>query len=407
MEERSVVVDMLADRMNRVASSPTLKVGLEAARLRRTGADVVDFGAGEPDFSTPPSAKAEAKAAIDADFTKYTANAGIDELKEAIANRYRSAYGVDYSPGQVIVTAGGKQALYNTAMALFGPGDEVITHSPGWPSIPEQIRLADAAPVMVRTDAEDGFRVKPQAILSALTTRTRGIIINSPGNPTGAVISEGDLALIADEAKARGIWVVLDLCYERLIYESVAHNLPMVLWSRMPELSIVAGSMSKAYAMTGWRCGWVIGPKQVVAACGAIQSHATSNVCSITQRAALGALEGPQECVDEMLEEYRSRRDRVMDWLQSDSRIRLVRPAGAFYLFPDISELLVDCKIPSSVDFAQRLLTEAHVAVTPGEAFDAPGFLRISYATSIERLREGVERIHKFIRSFGPVPGAV
>ena len=286
--------------MNRVASSPTLKVGLEAARLRRTGADVVDFGAGEPDFSTPPSAKAEAKAAIDADFTKYTANAGIDELKEAIANRYRSAYGVDYSPGQVIVTAGGKQALYNTAMALFGPGDEVVTHSPGWPSIPEQIRLADAAPVMVRTDAEDGFRVKPQAILSALTRRTRGIIINSPGNPTGAVISEGDLALIADEAKALGIWVVLDLCYERLIYESVAHNLPMVLWSRMPELSIVTGSMSKAYAMTGWRCGWVIGPKQVVAACGAIQSHATSNVCSITQRAALGALEGPQECVDEI-----------------------------------------------------------------------------------------------------------
>ena len=400
-------MDMLADRMSRVASSPTLKVGLEAARLRRTGADVVDFGAGEPDFSTPPSAKAEAKTAIDADFTKYTANAGIDELKEAIAHRYRSAYGVDYSPGQVIVTAGGKQALYNTAMALFGSRDEVVTHSPGWPSIPEQIRLADATPVMVRTDAEDGFRVKSKAILSALTARTRGIIINSPGNPTGAVISEGDLALIADEAKARGIWVVLDLCYERLIYESVPHNLPMVLWSRMPELSIVTASMSKAYAMTGWRCGWVIGPKQVVAACGAIQSHATSNVCSITQRAALGALEGPQECVDEMLKEYRSRRDRVMDWLQSDSRIRLVRPAGAFYLFPDISALLLDCKIPTSADFAQKLLTEAHVAVTPGEAFDAPGFLRISYATSIERLREGVERIHKFIRSFGPVPGTV
>ena len=398
---------MLAERMKRIKSSPTLRVGLEAARLRRTGVDVVDFGAGEPDFATPSQAKAAGKAAIDSDFTKYTANAGIEELKEAIATQYRSAYGVDYSADQVIVTAGGKQALYNTAMALFGPGDEVVTHSPGWPSIIEQIRLAEASPVIVRTDAEDGFRIKPQAILSALTTRTRGVIINSPGNPTGAVISEADLALIADEARTRGIWIVLDLCYERLIYESVAHNLPMVLCDRMPELSILTGSMSKAYAMTGWRCGWVIGPKHVVAACGAIQSHATSNVCSITQRAALGALEGPQGCVDEMLEEYRSRRDLVMDWLQVDSRIRVVKPAGAFYLFPDISELLLDCKIPTSAEFAQKLLTEAHVAVTPGEAFDAPGFLRISYATSIERLREGVARIHKFIRSFDPVHGSV
>jgi aspartate aminotransferase len=394
----------LADRTSRVASSPTLKVGLEAARLRRTGADVVDFGAGEPDFATPEHAKAAARDAIDANFTKYTPNAGVEELKVGLAARYRTDYGVEYEPQQVIVSAGGKQALYNTAMALFGPGDEVVTHAPGWPTIVEQIKLADATPVTVRTHAEDGFRVDPAAVISALTPRTRGIILNSPGNPTGAVIAEADLAVIADEAASRGLWVILDLCYERLIYEDVPHNLPRVLQERMPDRTVLTGSMSKAYAMTGWRCGWVMGPAPVISACGAIQSHATSNVCSITQRAAIGALAGPQGCVGEMLDEYRSRRDQVSEWLRADPRIRLVKPAGAFYLFPDVSDLLSVDGIVTSAELAQELLTKAHVAVTPGEAFDAPGFLRISYATSMERLREGTSRILEFIRTSDRIP---
>ena len=361
--------------------------------------DVVDFGAGEPDFATPEHAKAAAKAAIDADFTKYTANAGVTELKEAIATRYRADYGVEYGASQVIVTAGGKQALYNTALALFGEGDEVVTHAPGWPSIVEQIRLADAEPVTVRTHPEDGFTIRPQTIVDALTPRTRGIVLNSPGNPTGAVIAEADLAVIADAAVERGIWVVLDLCYERLIYEDVPHNLPKVLVDRMPDRTVLAGTMSKAYAMTGWRCGWVIGPPKMIAACGAIQSHATSNVCSITQRAAIAALEGPQDCVTAMLDEYRSRRDQVSAWLTADPRIRLVTPSGAFYLFPDVSALLSMDGIRTSAELAEALLTEAHVAVTPGEAFDAPGFLRISYATSLERLKEGTNRILEFVRT--------
>ena len=398
---------MLAERTLRVAASPTLEVVLEAARLRRAGVDVVDFGAGEPDFATPEAAKAAARTAIDENFTKYTANAGVEELKRAIAERYQTDYGVAFESRETIVTAGGKQALYNVALALFGPGDEVITHVPGWPTIVEQIKLADATPIMVPTHAEDGFRVRAESILAAMTPRTRGIIINSPGNPTGALVSEVELATIADAAAARGVWVVLDLCYERLIYEDVPHNLPKVLVDRMRDRTVIAGSMSKTYAMTGWRCGWVLGPAPVVSACSAIQSHATSNVCSITQRAAIGALEGPQDCVTAMREEYRQRRDTLVGWLAEDSRIRVIKPAGAFYLFPDVSGLLSPDGIRTSAELAERLLADVHVALTAGEAFYAPGFVRISYATSVERLREGTNRILKFIGARDRVVSAV
>lgn len=397
----------LAERTTRVASSPTLKVGLDAARLRRSGVDVVDFGAGEPDFPTPEHAKAAARRAIDENFTKYTANTGIDGLKSAIIARYLADYGVEYAPQEAIVSAGGKQALYNVALALFGSGDEVITHAPGWPTIVEQIKLADATPVIVRTQSADGFRIDPEAVRAAITPRTRGIVINSPGNPTGALVGEPELAAIADDAAARGLWLVLDLCYERLIYEDVAHNLPKVLVGRMRDRTVLAGSVSKTYAMTGWRCGWILGPAPLVAACGAIQSHATSNVCSITQRAAIAALEGPQSCVDDMLNEYRARRDQIAEWLAADPRIRVIKPSGAFYLFPDISQLLSPDGLRTSAEFAEALLHDAHVAVTAGEAFDAPGFLRISYATSLDRLREGTHRLLNFINTDGRVAGSV
>jgi aspartate aminotransferase len=396
----------LADRTRRVDPSPTLAVLLEADRLKRQGVDVVDLGAGEPDFATPPHVKAAARAAIDADFSKYTATAGIEELRRAICAWYRSAYGVEYGPTEVIVTAGGKQALYNVALALFGPGDEVVTHAPGWPTIVEQIKLADARPVVVRTYPEDGFRVRPEAVLAAVTPATRGVILNSPGNPTGALLSEADLAAIVDGVAGRDIWIVLDLCYERLIYDPVPHNLPRVLVERLRDRAVLAGSLSKTYAMTGWRCGWALGPQAVIAACNAIQSHATSNVCSIAQKAALAALEGPQDCVGAMLEEYRRRRDRLSEWLAADPRFRFVKPAGAFYLFPDISELLSPNGLRTSTEFARALLAEEHVAVTPGEAFDAPGFLRLSYATSLDRLEEGVARIRRFVaaRCDAPAP---
>lgn len=393
---------MLAARTGRVATSPTMKVATEADRLRRQGVDVVDFGAGEPDFPTPEHVKAAAQAAIDANFTKYTPNAGTAELKAAICAQYRSLYGVDYSEAETIATAGGKQALYNAALALFGPGDEVITHAPDWPTIPEQIKLAEATPVIVRTHAEDGFRIQARPFIDAITPLTKGIVINSPCNPTGALMPEGELAQLADVAATRGIWIVLDLCYERLIYDPVPHNLPKVLADRMRDRTVITGSASKSYAMTGWRCGWALGPAQVIAACNAIQSHSTSNVCSITQKAVVAALTGPQECVTAMLDEYRARRDQVAAWLAGEPRIRLVTPAGAFYLFPDIAELLSPDGIRTSAEFAQTLLDRARVALTAGEAFDAPGFLRISYATSLERLREGVNRLLEFVNRACP-----
>ena len=394
---------MLADRLAHISASATLAVAAEADRLRRAGVDVVDFGAGEPDFDTPDNVKAAGIAAIKDNFTRYTPSAGILELREAVCSRYREDYGVQIPPGEVLITAGGKQSLFNAALALFNPGDEVITHSPCWPTIPEQIKLAGSTPVLVRTHADDGFAVHPEAVIAAITPRTKAIVLNSPANPTGALISEAATREIAEAAAARGIWVIVDLCYERLIYEPVPHNLVKVLLDLHRGRTVLCGSASKAYAMTGWRCGWTIAPPALIAACNTIQGHSTSNIASITQKAALVALTGPQEPVKRMLDEYRSRRDSVHAWLTAHPGIRCLKPAGAFYLMPDISDLLSPGGVRTATQFAQALLDQARVAVTPGEAFDAPGHIRISYATSIEQLREGANRILKFAESLSRV----
>jgi aspartate aminotransferase len=258
---------MLASRAGRIAQSPTMKVAAAAMKLKAAGVDVVDFGAGEPDFPTPAHIGAAAHAAIDGNFTKYTNNSGTEELKQAVAARYREDYGVEYAATDIIITAGGKQALYNAMMVLFGEGDEVVVHTPGWPTLIEQIKLTDATPVVVQTHAEEGFALRAAPLVEAFTTATRGVVINSPGNPTGALMEEAELEILAREAAARGIYVLLDLCYEKLIYEPAPHNLPGVLARLLPEHSVVCGSASKAYAMTGWRCGWAIGPPAVIAAC--------------------------------------------------------------------------------------------------------------------------------------------
>ena len=376
-----------------------MKVAAEAIKLKAQGIDVVDFGAGEPDFPTPRHISDAAKAAIDANFTKYTTNSGTEELKRAVAARYREDYGVEFATNEIIITAGGKQSLYNAVMVLFGPGDEVITHMPGWPTLVEQIKLAEATPVIVRTHAEDGFSLRAESVLSAITPRTKGILINSPGNPTGALISEPDMTAIAEEAARRGIWVLVDLCYEKLIYDPVPHNLVGILAATLRDRAVICGSASKAYAMTGWRCGWTIAPAAVVAAENALQSHSTSNVCSITQRAVQAGLNGPQDCVTQMLDEYRTRRDQLCEWLSAEPRIRMVKPAGAFYLFPDVSDFLSPDGVRTTAELAQALLDEVRVAITPGEAFDAPGFIRISYATSIGELKRGTEKILAYMQA--------
>jgi aspartate aminotransferase len=398
---------MLAERMSRISASPTLKVLVEAEKLRQQGVDVVEFGAGEPDFPTPDHVKAAAHAAIDANFTKYTPAAGTGELKQAIATRYKNLYGIDYKANEVIVSAGGKQALYDIAIVLFGAGDEVITHAPYWPTLTEQVKLADATPVLVHTYAEDGFTITAQPILNAVTPNTRAVIINSPCNPTGALMNEEEMTRLADGLKDTNIWVIVDLCYEQLIYEPVPHNLPKILVDRMRERTILCGSASKSYSMTGWRCGWAVGPVEVIAACNALQSHSTSNASSISQKAAFAAVTGPQGFVGEMVAEYKKRRDALHAWLTADPRIKCVKPDGAFYLFIDISALLSPDGIRTSAEFAERLLHEGHVALTAGEGFDAPGFLRISYATSVEQLKEGTKRIQNFIQKLeleGKIP---
>ncbi|OFV94364.1 MAG: hypothetical protein A3G76_09420 [Acidobacteria bacterium RIFCSPLOWO2_12_FULL_65_11] len=397
----------LAERTTRISGSPTMKVTASVDKMRRAGIDVIDFGAGEPDFPTPDPIKAAAHTAIDQNFSKYTPVGGIAELKRAICDRYRADYGVDYSESEVIVTAGGKQALYNTALALFGPGDEVITHAPYWPTLTEQVKLAEATPIVVRTRPEDGFAIRARTFVDAVTPRTRGIIVNSPCNPTGALISESEFAAIAVAAARQSIWLVVDLCYEHLIYDPTPHNLPAVAARTCRDLTVLCGSASKAYAMTGWRCGWAIGPSPVIAASSAIQGHSTSNASSITQKAVVTALTGSQAPVKAMLDEYRKRRDHLYDWLTVDPRVRCRKPDGAFYLFIDVSDVLSPDGLPTTTAFAEVLLEEEKVALTQGEAFDAPGFIRISYATSMENLREGSARLLKFVARHAPVRATV
>jgi aspartate aminotransferase len=394
---------MFAKRLAQVSVSATLKVAAEADRLRREGHDVVDFSAGEPDFPTPGHVKEAGKAAIDANFTRYTVAPGIPELRQAICTRYAQDYGVDVTPAEVLITVGGKQALFNAALALFDPGDEVITHAPYWPTIPEQAKLMGATPVIIRTRSTDGFAVHADEVIAAITSKTRAIILNSPGNPTGALVDESTVAAIADAAASKGIWIIVDVCYEKLIYEPVPHNLVRVLFDRHRDRTVIAGSASKAYAMTGWRCGWTIAPRELTASFNMIQGQSTSNITSITQKAALAALAGPQDAVQTMLDEYRLRRDNIHAWLTANPGIRCAKPKGAFYLFPDISALLSPEGVRTSAEFAQGLLEQEHVVVTPGEGFDAPGYIRISYATSMEQLREGAIRILRYAESVQPI----
>ena len=391
---------VFADRVFQVSSSQTQAVTAAAAKLREQGVDVIDLGAGEPDFRTPTHIGDAAINAVREGFTKYTLNSGIKELRRAICSWYERRYDVSFSLAQCLVCAGGKQGLFNTAMCLFRQGDEVITHSPAWPSIVEQIKLFNASPVLVRTSPEAKFKVDASSILDAVTENTRAIILNSPCNPTGAVISEATVETIAKETQGTGIWLVLDLCYEQLIYGDQTHNLPLKLASYAPERSVLIGSASKSYAMTGWRCGWILGPKALITHANAIQSHSTSNVSSITQRAALAALTGGDSSVGAMRKEYEDRRDLLLDALQKEPRYRIVAPDGAFYLFPDITDFFSIDALRTSAEFATQLLEKVHVAVTPGEAFDAPGYLRLSFAASKTELLEASKRLLSFASRF-------
>ncbi|HEY2930684.1 MAG TPA: pyridoxal phosphate-dependent aminotransferase [Acidobacteriota bacterium] len=384
----------LSRRVQNLEISPTTAVMQEANRLKREGIEVIDFGPGEPDFATPDNIKQAGHRAIDQNFTKYTEVAGIPALKQAVAERYRSSWGAEFQPNEIILCAGGKQALFNLALTLFEPGDEVIIPAPYWVTFPEQVRLAGARPVFVDVPEKDRFILRTEMLEPSLTESTRAVIICSPNNPTGAVIHEAEIRKLVALARSRNLMLISDETYERFCYQGDQAFSTAALWNEARENLVVVSAVSKTYSMTGWRLGYALGPKAVISAAANIQSHATSNPVSISQMAAVEALNGDQKSVQRMKEEYRKRRDFAHAELVKISGITCDLPDGAFYFFPNISRFLGP-KIPDSVAMARFLLQEARVAVVPGSAFGAEGYFRISYATSMENLAEGIRRIRE------------
>jgi len=371
-----------------------MAVSSEADRLRRQGADVIDFGAGEPDFPTPDNIKRAAVLAIEQNFTKYTNTGGTEDLKQAITWRHKTDYGTDYSTKECIVTVGGKHAIFELMQALIDSGDEVIVPVPYWVTYKDVVNYAGGACVFVDTDEGKGFDLRASMIERHLSPRTKMIIINSPSNPSGAVFARGELEQIVAMARDRGIWVMTDECYHRFLYEGEPYSLAALPGAK--DTVIVAGSLSKTYAMTGWRIGFALAPAAVIGGIMKLQSHMTSNPTSIAQKAAIEALRGPQDSVTAMLAEYKKRRDYVIERLRRIEGVTVNMPQGAFYAYPNVSAAFRG-GISNSLEFAGKLLSEALVAVVPGEAFGTADHVRISYATSLRELERGLDRIDKFI----------
>ena len=382
----------LADRITAVAPSSTLAITAQAKALKAKGVDVVNLAGGEPDLDTPPSIKAAAIAAIQEGFTKYTPTAGIPELRAAVSDALARSTGVAYPPSQVVVTSGAKQALYNAIQVLCRPGDEVLIPSPYWVSYPEMVRLAGGVPVFVRTEPQDQFRLTPEAVERALTPKTRLLLLNTPSNPTGSVLPRQTLEALVTTLLGRKIPVISDEIYDRLVYDETHVSIAAVS-PAMRDRTLVVNGVSKTYAMTGWRIGYAAGPEAVIDAMIRLQDHSTSNPSSISQRAALAALTGDQAPVQAMREEFRARRNLLVQTLSTVPGLTFVIPQGAFYCFCDISAFKM-----RSAEFANRLLTQVHVAVIPGEGFGWDTHIRLSFCASREMLREGIRRLGDFVR---------
>jgi len=382
----------IVNRLARISPSATLAAADKAARLTARGLDVIDLGQGLPDFPTPPRICDAGIAAINEGRTRYTSAAGIPELRDAISDRYRALYGVEYERAETIVTCGGKHALYSAFQALVEDGDEVIIPTPYWVSFPEQVRIAGGRPVFVDAREEDDFVVRAQDIDDACTERTKAIILNTPGNPSGAVIPPSVLADIARIAIDRDLVIVFDETYDQFLYDGAVHGSPLGLGPEAKPVTLTIGSCSKTWAMTGWRIGWASGPRELVSAMAKLQSHLTSNPTSISQWAAVEALTGDQTVVSEMLAAFAARRDVVLRRLRSMPGVSCSQLMGAFYAFPSIGGLLGD-SIATSDDLATHLIDTANVVTVPGTAFGRDGFLRISFAVEIDRLREALDRM--------------
>lgn len=384
----------VSENVARMQSSATMAAMQAAEALRASGANVCDFGAGEPDFDTPENIKQAAADAMRAGRTKYTAAGGVREIQRAIIGMYQRDFGTEYQPGEVMVTAGGKQAIFNAVVTLIDPGDEVLIPKPYWVTFPEVVVFAGGTPVLIETETTD-FLLTAEQVEASITQKTKLLILNSPSNPSGRVLPPADFRRIMELATERGIYVISDECYLRFVYPPgevfSAASLPAELRARL----CIAGSFSKTYAMTGWRVGYALAPTEWTRAMLKVQGHSTSNANSIAQWAAIAALTGAQDSVATMLAEYTARRAWLLEALKEIPGLKCAEPEGAFYAYPDVRGCLNN-EIKTSGDFAQRLLEEEHVVVTDGLGFGTEGFVRLSYATSMEQIQEGVRRIKRF-----------
>ena len=388
------VTDKLSERIGRIEISATLAVVNEADKLRANGVDLVDFGAGEPHFATPQHIKDAAIAAIQSNFTKYTPVGGTSELRDAIVHRHAVDFDSDYRREEAIASVGGKHALFNAVQVLVDHHDEVIIPVPYWVSFRDIVRYAGGTPVYVEGDEARGFAISASDIERAITSRTKAIILNSPNNPSGAVMNPDDMAAIMRLAAQRGIWVISDECYVYLNFTAKKFSLGSLREYR--DRMLVIGSLSKTYAMTGWRLGYALGPAAVIQAMQKLQSQSTSNPTSIVQKAAVAALKGPQSCVEEMRADYTRLRDLVVEGLRAIPGIRCNSPEGAFYAYPNVAAFFGRGSLTSAADVAGRLLHQAHVVTVPGEGFGTSDHIRVSYATSGAELARGLERMRKF-----------
>jgi len=391
----------ISKRVNLISSSPTLAITARAKQMKQEGIDVIGFGAGEPDFDTPAHIKEAAKKAIDSGFTKYTPASGMKELKEAICRKFENDNNLDYSPEEIIVSCGAKHSIFNAILTLCNEDDEVILPSPYWVSYPEMIKVAGAKPVILKATQKNNFKITPQQLQETITPKTKLLILNSPSNPTGMVYTKDELSSISNTLTEKGIFCISDEIYEKIIYDSQEHISIASLAPEIKKLTIVVNGVSKSYSMTGWRIGYAAGPKEIIQAMSNLQSHSTSNPTSISQKAALAALEGPQEPLCNMVAEFVKRRDYMVERLNSIKEISCLKPRGAFYVFPEVSQIIGRIFkgeiIKDSVFLAEILLDEANVAAVPGSVFGADEYLRLSYATSMKNISKGLERIEGLI----------
>ncbi len=385
----------LSQRMARISESATMAVSAKAGQLKASGVNVIAFAAGEPDFPTPNYIKDAAKQALDNDFTRYTPAGGIPALKQAITDWHRNDFGTDYATSECIASVGGKHAIFNVMAALLDDGDEVVLPVPYWVTFYDVVNYHGGRCVQVKTEESDGYRLTAAAIEKTLTPKTRIVIVNSPNNPSGAVVDRAEFEKIYELTSTRGIMLMTDECYCKFVYETEPFSIASLPGAKTSV--VVIGSLSKTFAMTGWRLGYTLGPKELIGAINKLQSHSTSNPTSFVQIAAIEALTAPQDSVDQMLAEYRRRRDYVIPALNAIPGIECPTPGGAFYAYPNISSTFGKAGINSPIDFAGKLLDDVHVAVVPGEAFGTDAHVRLSYAASMEDLTEGLSRIRQFM----------